>query len=102
MGNQHKAHCPETGFHRIAGESGEIVDHIRRIAIQSSTEGGEELSNRRIKAALKELLDHEDKSAPLSDDALSKMLKEQGLAVARRTVAKYREQMGVPSTRLRR
>lgn len=67
-----------------------------------STEGGEELSNRRIKAALKDLLDHEDKSAPLSDDALSKMLKAQGLAVARRTVAKYREQMGVPSTRLRR
>lgn len=67
-----------------------------------SIEGGEELSNRRIKAALKELLDHEDKSAPLSDDVLSKMLKAQGLSVARRTVAKYREQMGVPSTRLRR
>ena len=67
-----------------------------------STESGEELSNRRIKAALRELLSHEDKSAPLSDEALSKMLQDRGFPVARRTVAKYRIQMGIPSTRLRR
>ena len=66
------------------------------------TEGGEELSTRKIKAALKDIIDKEDKSAPLSDDALSDRMKEAGYPVARRTVAKYREQMGLPVARLRR
>ena len=67
-----------------------------------SNDQGEELSNRRIKAALRELIDHEDRQHPLSDEALSRMLQQQGLPVARRTVAKYRIVMGIPSTRLRR
>lgn len=66
------------------------------------TESGEELSTRKIKLALKEVIDHEDKRHPLSDDALAKVMKEQGLPIARRTVAKYREQMGVPVARLRK
>ena len=66
------------------------------------TESGEELSTREIKAALKDIIDNEDKKKPLSDDALSDLLKEQGYPVARRTVAKYRDQMGFPVARLRK
>ena len=61
-----------------------------------TTEDGEEMSTRKIKLTLKELIEHEDKKKPLSDDALSKVLKEKGFPVARRTVAKYREQLGIP------
>ena len=67
-----------------------------------TTEDGEEMSTRKIKLALKELIEHEDKKKPLSDDALSKVLKEKGFPVARRTVAKYREQLGIPVARLRK
>ncbi len=66
------------------------------------TENGEELSTREIKAALKELIENEDKRKPLSDDVLSDRLKQQGYPVARRTVAKYRDQMGIPVARLRK
>ena len=66
------------------------------------TEDGEELSTRKIKIALKELLDAEDKSKPLSDDALAKELKQKGYPIARRTVAKYREQLGFAVARLRK
>jgi RNA polymerase sigma-54 factor len=66
------------------------------------TETGEELSTREIKAALREIIENEDKSKPLSDDALSELLKEQGYPIARRTVAKYREQLGLPVARLRK
>lgn len=55
-------------------------------------EGNEELAQQQILQALKELIDSEDKKHPLSDDALSKALKEQGIDIARRTVAKYREE----------
>ena len=67
-----------------------------------TTENGEELSTREIKAALKELIENEDKRKPLSDDVLSDRLKQQGYPVARRTVAKYRDQMGIPVARLRK
>jgi RNA polymerase sigma-54 factor len=66
------------------------------------TEDGEEMSTRKIKVALKELISKEEKSKPLSDDALASAMKEQGFPIARRTVAKYREQMGIPVARLRR
>ncbi|MBP5338343.1 MAG: RNA polymerase factor sigma-54 [Prevotella sp.] len=66
------------------------------------TESGEELSTREIKAALRELIEAEDKRKPMSDDALSDALKQKGYPVARRTVAKYREQMGLPVARLRK
>ena len=67
-----------------------------------TTEDGEEMSTRKIKLTLKELIEHEDKKKTLSDDALSKVLKEKGFPVARRTVAKYREQLGIPVARLRK
>ncbi|MCR5679658.1 MAG: RNA polymerase factor sigma-54 [Prevotella sp.] len=66
------------------------------------TDSGEELSTRQIKVALRDLIDAEDKQHPLSDDALSEALKQQGFPIARRTVAKYREQMGLPVARLRK
>ena len=66
------------------------------------TEAGETLSTRKVKQLLKELIDKEDKSHPLNDDILSSELKKQGYPVARRTVAKYREQLGIPISRLRK
>lgn len=66
------------------------------------TAGGEELSTREIKAALRDIIDAEDKRKPLSDDALKDLLAEQGYPIARRTVAKYREQLGIPVARLRK
>ena len=67
-----------------------------------TTESGEEMSTRKIKIALQELINHEDKQKPLSDDAIAKALKEKGFPIARRTVAKYREQLGIPVARLRK
>ena len=51
---------------------------------------------------LKECVDKEDKAHPLTDDELARILKEKGFAIARRTVAKYREQLGIPVARLRK
>ena len=66
------------------------------------TEGGEEMSTRKVKAALKDIIDNEDKGNPLSDDAIKNMMASKGYPVARRTIAKYREQMGIPVARLRK
>jgi len=66
------------------------------------TESGEELSTRQIKAALRDIIDAEDKKRPLSDDVLKEELAKRGFPIARRTVAKYREQLGIPIARLRR
>ena len=66
------------------------------------TENGEELSTRQIKAALRDIIDGEDKKRPLSDDVLKEELAKRGFPIARRTVAKYREQLGIPIARLRR
>jgi len=66
------------------------------------TEGGEETSTRKIKLSLKELINKEKKEKPLSDDALAAEMKKMGYPIARRTVAKYREQLGIPVARLRK
>lgn len=66
------------------------------------TEDGEELSVREIRKLLKECIDHEDKSSPLTDDELAAILKEKGYPIARRTVAKYRQQLNIPVARLRK
>lgn len=66
------------------------------------TAEGDELSTREIKASLQDLVDAEDKRKPLSDEALGKLLAEKGYPIARRTVAKYREQLGIPIARLRK
>lgn len=67
-----------------------------------STDSGEDVSSREVKHTLKELIDNEDKKKPLSDDKLEKMLKNKGYNIARRTVAKYREQLNIPVARLRK
>lgn len=66
------------------------------------TDTGEEVSNKHIKERLKELIEAEDKNSPYSDDKLAEMLNEEGIHIARRTVAKYREQLRLPIARLRR
>lgn len=66
------------------------------------TEEGQEIATRRIQAALRECVESEDKRKPLSDEALTVMLNKRGFPIARRTVAKYREQLGIPVARLRR
>ena len=68
----------------------------------SSTQDGEAVSTRKVKAALKALIEAEDKTEPLSDEALCTALREQGYDIARRTVAKYREQLGYPPARYRK
>ena len=61
-----------------------------------------EISKENVKFFIKELIENEDKRKPLSDEAISKMLREKGINVARRTVAKYREELNIPDSRLRR
>ena len=63
---------------------------------------GEEVSTTEIKDVLKQIIDGENKRKPLADGALQKKLKERGYEIARRTVAKYREQLGLPVARLRK
>jgi RNA polymerase sigma-54 factor len=67
-----------------------------------STETGEDVSSREVKHILKQFIEHEDKSKPLSDDKLEKLLNDKGYNIARRTVAKYREQLNIPVARLRK
>ena len=67
-----------------------------------STTDGEEVSNKEVKKKLKTLIDGEDPLRPLSDHKLAELLNQQGLNIARRTVAKYREAMLIPVARLRR
>lgn len=66
------------------------------------TAEGEELSTREVKAVIRDIIQHEDKQKPLSDEMIQKMLAERGYPIARRTVSKYREQMGFPIARMRR
>ena len=66
------------------------------------TDSGEEVSNKHIKERLKEIIEAEDKKSPYSDDKLAEMLNDEGIHIARRTVAKYREQLRLPIARLRR
>lgn len=68
----------------------------------TQTESGEEVSWDAVKAALKDVIDAEDKKNPLSDDALAEELSKRGIDIARRTVAKYRDQLNIASARLRK
>lgn len=67
-----------------------------------ATDSGEDVSSREVKNKLKSIINDENKSKPLSDDKLEKLLKAEGYSIARRTVAKYREQMNIPVARLRK
>ena len=76
---------------------------IKRFFSESMTNAdGEEVSTREIKKILEDTLSEEDKRKPLTDDALAKILKEKGYPIARRTVAKYREQLDIPVARMRK
>ena len=63
---------------------------------------GEEVSTREIKKILQDVIDSEDKKKPVIDEKLAQILKEKGYNIARRTVAKYREQLGIPVARMRK
>ncbi len=67
-----------------------------------STDSGEEVSTREVKKILQEAVDNEEKRKPLTDEKLANLLKEKGYNIARRTVAKYREQLNIPVARLRK
>ena len=67
-----------------------------------TNDAGEEVSTREIKKILEDCIDNENKQKPLNDDALVDVLKEKGYIIARRTVAKYREQLNIPVARLRK
>lgn len=66
------------------------------------TDSGEEISTREVKKIMKEHIEAEDKRKPLTDEELASILKGKGYVIARRTVAKYREQLGIPVARLRK
>ncbi len=66
------------------------------------TKEGEEMSTRKIKLALKDLIGEENPEKPLNDDQLAAEMKKRGYPIARRTVTKYREQLGIPVARLRK
>ncbi|MDQ1297395.1 MAG: polymerase sigma-54 factor, partial [Bacteroidota bacterium] len=66
------------------------------------TDSGEEVSTREIKRILQDCIDNEEKRRPLTDERLTDILQEKGYQIARRTVAKYREQLNIPVARLRR
>ncbi len=67
-----------------------------------STDSGEEVSTRQVKKILSEAIEGEEKRKPLTDEKLTTLLKEKGYNIARRTVAKYREQLNIPVARLRK
>jgi len=66
------------------------------------TDAGDEVSTREIKRILQECLNSEDKRKPLTDEKLTEILQEKGYLIARRTVAKYREQLNIPVARMRK
>ncbi len=67
-----------------------------------ATDSGEDVSANAVKATIGEIIENEDKAKPLSDEAIVKKLKESGVEIARRTVAKYRDQLGLPTARMRK
>ena len=67
-----------------------------------ATDSGEEVSSREVKQIIKDIIESEDKDKPFSDDKLEKILNDKGYNIARRTVAKYREQLNIPVARLRK
>ncbi len=68
----------------------------------TETESGDSMSWTAVQATLEQIIEHEEKSHPLSDDALVEKLKEHGIEIARRTVAKYRKKLNIPAARQRR
>ena len=77
-----------------------LLKHFFSESIENDS--GEEISTREIKAIMQEYVDNEDKSKPVTDDELMAYLNQKGYPVARRTVAKYRQQLNIPVARLRK
>jgi RNA polymerase sigma-54 factor len=67
-----------------------------------ATDSGEDVSANAVRAGIEEMINGEDKANPLSDEAMVKILNEKGIDIARRTVAKYRDQLGIPTARMRK
>ena len=88
----------------VLGEDREMpVDPSHREFLDPEiAEGGEDVAWDAIKVALKEIIDTEDKAKPLSDEALVEELKKRGIEIARRTVAKYRDQLNILPARMRK
>ena len=91
----------------VAERAGYDISTISRVSKyffseSMQTDTGEEISTREVKKIMKEHVDAEDKRKPLTDEELATILKEKGYVIARRTVAKYREQLGIPVARLRK
>ena len=63
---------------------------------------GDDVTARQLMASLRRLVDEEDKRQPYSDERLTQLLQQEGFSIARRTIAKYREQMGIPVARMRK
>ncbi|MDO4762835.1 MAG: RNA polymerase factor sigma-54 [Flavobacteriaceae bacterium] len=79
------------------------IVYLKNLFSDSLTnDDGEEVSTKEIKNHLQEIIDNENKKKPLTDDALVSALKEKGYNIARRTIAKYREQLNIPVARLRK
>jgi RNA polymerase sigma-54 factor len=67
-----------------------------------ATDSGETMSGEAIREVLRELVEQEDKTQPMSDELLASALAKRGIQIARRTVLKYRQALGIPPRRLRR
>ncbi len=101
------ADCDISTVSRVANSKYIDVDHQYTFSLKYffsegiTTQSGETVSNKMIMETIKSLVEAEDKSSPLTDDAIAATLNKQGYNVARRTVAKYRGTLGIPSTRER-
>lgn len=79
------------------------IIYLKNLFSDSLTnDDGEEVSTKEIKNSIQEIINTENKKKPMTDDAIVTVLKEQGYNIARRTVAKYREQLNIPVARLRK
>jgi len=91
---------------RVSNSKYVQTDHgvypLRWFFTSSARQNGDEVTVRKILSALKEVVDAEDKAKPLSDEKLVMLLRKRGYDVARRTIAKYRAQLGIPDSRLRK
>ncbi|MBR4482414.1 MAG: RNA polymerase sigma-54 factor, partial [Paludibacteraceae bacterium] len=101
------ADCDISTVSRVANSKFIDVDHQYTFRLKHffsegiTTQSGETVSNKMIMETIKSLVEAEDKSSPLTDDAIAAILNEKGYNVARRTVAKYRGTLGIPNTRER-
>ena len=101
------ADCDISTVSRVANSKYIDVDHQYTFRLKHffsegiTTQSGETVSNKMIMETIKSLVEAEDKSSPLTDDAIAATLNKQGYNVARRTVAKYRGTLGIPNTRER-